>query len=71
MIIPIPKYNELEIPSEDWTPEFALWFMDCPSWKCSKCGAVIFGRIKYCVYCKMVLHVDTPRPEDYDERSNR
>lgn len=40
-------------------------YLDVKPWKCSECGAVMFGRMKYCVYCKLRLGKDTPRPADF------
>jgi hypothetical protein len=65
MLIPRPTYSEPEIELPDKPDSrWIRWYLDCPSWKCVKCGAVMFGRMEYCVYCKMVLHTHTPRTED-------
>jgi hypothetical protein len=74
MLIPIPTHNEpdLEQPQHKNDAErdrYIRWYMDCPSWKCDKCGAVMFGRMKYCVYCKLRLGVDTLRPTSYVENT--
>jgi uncharacterized OB-fold protein len=62
MIIPRPTYTE---PAPSDTPngvtegqaERIRQYMDCENWTCLKCGAVMFGRMKYCVYCKFKLNV--------------
>jgi hypothetical protein len=43
------------------------WYLNVPNWICPECQATMFGRVKYCVYCKQRLHKDTPRPSDYSE----
>ena len=64
MIIPPPRYEEpaVVVPTTDTKrDEYIKWFLNVPSWKCTKCGAVMFGRMDYCVYCKMRLGIHTPR----------
>jgi len=66
MIIPIPTQNEPE-PFEstvivDANYERIKKFLDVPDWKCTLCGAVMFGRMEYCINCKHTHKRHTPRP---------
>ena len=73
MIIPRPTYREAPVdegssydsPSIEWV----RWYQSAADWKCGKCGAVMFGRVKYCVYCKVRLSTHTPRPDTYMDTS--
>lgn len=38
-------------------------YLNCPNWKCVECGATMFGRCKFCVYCHFKYGKHTPRPE--------
>lgn len=66
MLIPIPKYNEPELTyaqeHELQDATYIKWYLDVKHWTCPKCGATIFGRIIYCVVCKLRDGIDTPRP---------
>jgi hypothetical protein len=64
MLIPRPTQNEPEEPdvSELSSGAYIKWYLDVPNWKCNVCHAVMFGRMTYCVYCKVRLGKDTPRP---------
>lgn len=55
MIIPLPNYykEEPDIPPPRKTDFLKIReYLNCENWKCQKCGSVMFGRVKYCVYCK-------------------
>lgn len=66
MLIPIPKYNEPEeLTDERQSAAWMKWYLNVKHWVCPKCGTTIFGRIVYCVYCKLKLGIDTPRPIDH------
>lgn len=72
LIQPPDEYEEyvepVSTPTGNVKPQrWYDWYLNVPSWKCAECGATMFGRVKYCVYCKQRLHKDTPRPSDYDE----
>lgn len=66
MIIPVPKYNEPELSFKDekdlQDAAYIKWYLNVPSWVCTHCKATMFGRMEYCVYCKLRLGIDTPRP---------
>lgn len=74
-LIPIPIHQEsdqqdYEAPRDNAERDrYIRWYINCPNWKCDKCGAVMFGRMKYCVYCKMRLGVETLRPTSYVENT--
>jgi len=74
MIIPRPTHKEEESEAANDTsikPYITQRFLDfwnVPDWKC-QCGAVMFGRVKYCIYCKHRLNTHTPRPASYIELS--
>lgn len=63
MIIPPPRYEEPEVPviavTEHKEAARIRAYLDVPNWKCSACGAIMFGRCKFCAYCKFKLGVDT------------
>ncbi len=40
-------------------------YLNVPPWICPLCGAKMFGRMTYCVYCKIRHCRHTPRPADY------
>ena len=61
MIIPIPKYTEVEISPNTKTIEWYRWYLGCPNWVCSKCQTTNFGRNKLCARCK------DARPSTYVE----
>ncbi len=68
MLIPIPTNEELQpqptpIGISRVETERIKRYMDCPDWKCGACGAVMFGRCKECVYCRVRLNTHTPKPE--------
>ena len=67
MMIPIPQYNEPEKTEAQFhSEEEAIRmkaYLNVPSWKCTHCKATMFGRMTYCVYCKLRLGIDTPRPQ--------
>ena len=70
MLIPIPKYNEPEPVEPTRAPVHnpetearVKEYLNVPSWKCVKCKTTMFGRINYCVYCKLRLGIDTPRKD--------
>lgn len=69
MIIPLPTYTEVELsPSEEADARqymWITWFINLPTWKCH-CGAVMMGRMLYCIYCKNHGR-HTPRPDSYVE----
>lgn len=70
MIIPLPKYTEPEPTvgepaSQSITEgqaEWIKWYLDVPNWICPVCQATMFGRMKYCVYCKARFNRDTIAP---------
>lgn len=68
MLIPIPKYNEPEVSFKDekelQDAAYIKWYLNVKHWECPKCGTTMFGRILYCVYCKLKLGIDTPKPTD-------
>lgn len=71
MLIPRPTYKEEESEPENdgtikpyVTPWFR-WFWNVPDWKCLICGAVMFGRVENCVYCRIRHNTLTPRPSSY------
>lgn len=71
MIVPRPVHREEEPVVKDeeldntlMTPEFQA-FWNVPDWKCIECGAVMFGRVLECVYCRVRLNTRTPRPSTY------
>lgn len=65
--IPEPELIEDKpILSEEqifWRNRRVAIFLNVPNWKCAECGATMFGRMKYCVYCKLRLGKHTPRPK--------
>ena len=63
MIIPLPKHEELQEEQEE-NKDYARIkeYLNCPPWKCVKCKATMFGRMTYCVYCKLRLGIHTPKP---------
>jgi len=69
MIIPIPTDNTPANTDADGqlTHDYIRWRINVPPWKCPKCGCVVFGRAKYCGYCKMQLNTHTARPDWYVE----
>lgn len=72
LIQPPDEYEEyvepVSTPTGNVKPQrWYDWYLNVPSWKCAECGTTMFGRVKYCVYCRQRLHKDTPRPSDYDE----
>jgi hypothetical protein len=68
MIIPRPTYTEQAKELNDGPDyDYVRWYISCKNWTCVKCGAVMFGRVKYCVYCKIRLGTHTARPTDYVE----
>jgi hypothetical protein len=46
-------------------------YLNVKPWKCGECGATMFGRMKYCVYCKLRLGKDTPRPTEFKIGASR
>jgi len=70
MIIPPPTYNEPELSPEQELDQkqyrWITWFINLPTWKCH-CGAVMMGRMRYCIYCKNKYGRHTPRPDSYVE----
>jgi hypothetical protein len=70
MIVPPPTYNEPELSPEQEADArqyaWITWFINLPTWKC-ECGAVMMGRMKYCIWCKNRLGRHTPRPDGYLE----
>jgi hypothetical protein len=66
MIIPLPKHDESDpLPTKEVDYEWIRWYINCPNWTCVECGAVMFGRVLACVYCKTVFKKHTPRPTSY------
>jgi len=71
MIIPRPTYTEPEERAEvrvgvsESESERIRRYLDVPNWTCPKCEAVMFGRVKACVYCREALKTHTPRPSTY------
>lgn len=68
MIIPRPTHIEETKELHDGPDhDYVRWYISCKNWTCVKCGAVMFGRCKSCVYCKFRLGTHTERPTDYVE----
>ena len=77
MLIPLPKYKEETAdPKSEYTVHLTPGeiqkemdrvrkYLDVPNWTCEKCGAVMFGRMEHCVYCKVRLSTLTPRPAHF------
>ena len=69
MIIPLPHDNEPEQRKidDEYTSEQLEWigeFWRIPDWQCTVCNSVMFGRVSYCIYCKLRLGKHTPKPID-------
>jgi hypothetical protein len=66
MIINPPTDDPDEVAvtvGEDPSHEYVKWFMNVPSWKCSKCGLTNHGRNEKCADWRC-------RRERADERKN-
>lgn len=73
--IPLPTYNEPDetvppvIDSDESRNAWIRWYLDTPNWKCDACGSVMFGRVKYCIYCKWKYKNHVSRPITYIENT--
>ena len=61
MLIPRPTQSEPEEPELSGAA-WIKWYLDVPNWQCVVCQAVMFGRMTYCVYCKVKFGKDIPKP---------
>lgn len=75
-LIPPPSndYDEPEEPISvnqisDRHYRWVQWYIDCPTWKCSECGTVMMGRVKFCTYCRHTNKKEVPRPLTYVENT--
>ena len=68
MLIPRPKYTGPEaraVTDGEYTEEdynWIRWFINVPDWKCPRCGGTMFGRMEYCIFCKVRHNTHTPKP---------
>ena len=71
MLIPRPTHKEPEpepVVITGPTKAFTDWYLNVPNWTCKECSAVMFGRMKYCVYCKQRLGKETLRPAELETK---
>lgn len=73
LITPPNDYGDKPVEKEKTTVVDSSWeerrrielFLNVKPWKCPDCGTTMFGRVLYCVYCKLRLGKHTPRPAHY------
>jgi len=64
MIIPPPTYIEFETERREEGPvDFRKIqdYLKCENWTCDRCGTIMFGRVEYCVYCKLKFGLTIPK----------